>query len=54
MSAFPYSFIIILDKIVIDDLEDHDGSVRIGGRSITNLPSADDTHSLIGKEEERI
>ena len=35
-----------------DALEDHEGSVGIGGRTITNLRFADDIHSLAGEEEE--
>ena len=35
-----------------DALEDHEGTVSIGGRTITNLRSADDIDSLAGEEEE--
>ena len=35
-----------------DDLEDHEGTVRIGGRTITNLGFADDIDGLAGEEEE--
>ena len=35
-----------------DALEDHEGTVSIGGRSITNLRFADDIDGLAGKEEE--
>ena len=35
-----------------DALEDHQGTVSIGGRTITNLHFADDTDGLAGKEEE--
>ena len=35
-----------------DALEDHQGIVSIGGRSITNLCFDDDSDSLAGKEEE--
>ena len=35
-----------------DALEDHEGTVSIGGRTITNLRSADDTDGLAGEEEE--
>ena len=36
-----------------DALEDHQGTVSIGGRTITNLRFADDIDGLAGKEEER-
>ena len=35
-----------------DALKDHQGTVRIGGRTIANLPFADDIDGLAGKEEE--
>ena len=35
-----------------DTLEDHEGTVSTGGRTMTNLHSADDINSLPGKEEE--
>ena len=35
-----------------DALEDHEGTVSIGGRAITNLRSADDIDGLAGEEEE--
>ena len=34
-----------------DDLEDHEGTVRIGGRTITNLRFADDIDGLAREEE---
>ena len=34
-----------------DALEDHDGIVSIGGRTITNLRFADDIDGLAGEEE---
>ena len=37
-----------------DALEDHEGSVIIGGRTITNLRFADDIDALAGKEEELV
>ena len=33
-------------------LEDHEGTVSIGGRAITNLPFADDIDCLAGEKEE--
>ena len=35
-----------------DDIEDHEGTVSIGGRTITNLRFADDIDGLAGEEEE--
>ena len=35
-----------------DALEDHEGTISIGGRTITNLPFADDIDGLAGEEEE--
>ena len=35
-----------------DALEDHEGAVSIGGRTITNLCFADDIDDLAGEEEE--
>ena len=43
---------IFLERIVTDALEDHEGTVSIGGRTITNLRFADDTDGLAGEEEE--
>ena len=36
-----------------DALEDHEGPVSIGGRTITNLRFADDIDGLAGEEEEQ-
>ena len=35
-----------------DALEDHEGTINIGGRTITNLRFAEDTDGLAGEEEE--
>ena len=35
-----------------DALEDHEGTVSIGGRTITNLRFADDIDGLAGEEGE--
>ena len=35
-----------------NELEDHEGSVSIGGRTITHLRSADDLDGSTGEEEE--
>ena len=45
-------FNIFLERIVTDSLEDHEGTVSIGGRTITNLRFADDIDGLAGEEEE--
>ena len=37
-----------------DALEDHTGTVSIGGRTITNLRFADDIDGLAGREEELV
>ena len=36
----------------MDALEDHEGTVSIGGRTITNLRFVDDIDALEGEEEE--
>ena len=45
-------FNIFLERIMTDAIEDHQGTVSIGGRTITNLRFADDIDGLAGKEEE--
>ena len=35
-------------------LEDHEGTVSTGSRTITNLPFADDIDSLAGQEQEPV
>ena len=35
-----------------NSLEDHEGTVSIGGRTITNIRFADDIHGLAGEEGE--
>ena len=45
----PTLFNIYLEMIVTDTLEDHEGTVSIGGRTITNLRFADGS---AGEEEE--
>ena len=41
-----------MERIMTDALEDHEGTVSIGGRTITNLRFADDIDDLAGEEEE--
>ena len=48
----PTLFNIFLERIMTDALQDHEGTVSTGGRTITNLRFADDTDGLAGEEEE--
>ena len=48
----PTLFNIFLEMIMSDALEDHEGTVSIGGRTITNLRFADDIDGLAGDKEE--
>ena len=48
----PTPFNIFLKRIMTDALEDHESTVNIGGRAITNLHFADDINGLAGEEEE--
>ena len=48
----PTLFNILLERIMTDALEDHAGTVSIGGRTITNLRFADDIDGLAGTETE--
>ena len=41
-----------LERITTDALEDHEGAVSIGGRTITNLCYTDDIDGLAGEEDE--
>ena len=50
----PTLFNIFLERIMTDALEKHEGSVSIGGRTITNLRFADDIDALTGKEDELV
>ena len=50
----PTLFSIFLERIITDALENHEGSVSIGGRTITNLRFADDIDALAGKEDELV
>ena len=47
----PILFNIYLERILTDAVEDHEGTVSIGGRTITNVRFADDIDGLAGKEE---
>ena len=48
----PTLFNIFLERIVTDTLEDHEGTVGTGGRTITNLRFADNIDGAAGEEEE--
>ena len=47
----PTPFNIFLERIMTDALEDHEGTVSIGGRTITSLRFADDIDGLAGETE---
>ena len=48
----PNLFNIFLERILIDAFEDHEGTVSLGGITITNRRYAGDTDGLAGEEEE--
>ncbi|KAK2174744.1 hypothetical protein NP493_779g00002 [Ridgeia piscesae] len=48
----PTLFNIFLERIMTDALNDHEGTVSIGGSNITNLRFVDDIDGLAGREEE--
>ena len=52
MPTIPTLFNIFLERIMTDALGNHQGTVNIGGRTITNLRFADDIDSLAGDEQE--
>ena len=45
-------FNIFLERIMTDAIEDHEGTVSTGDRTITNLRFADDIDGSAGEEEE--
>ena len=47
-------FNIFLERAMTDALEDHDGTVSIGGTTITYLCCADDINGLAGEEKELV
>ena len=49
--SHPTSSTYFLEKIKTDTLEDHEGTVRIGDRTI-NLRFSDDIDGLVGEEKE--
>ena len=48
----PNLFKIFLERITTDALDDHEGTVSIACKAITNLRFADDIDGLAGEEEE--
>ena len=50
----PTLFNIFLERIMTDALENHQGTVSIGGRTITNLCFADDIDGLADDEQELV
>ena len=52
MSTLTHPLQHILERIMTDALENHEGTVNIGGRAITNLRFAGDIDGLAGEEEE--
>ena len=50
----PTLFNIFLERIVTDVLEDDEGTVSTGGRTITNLCFADAINGLAGEEEDLV
>ena len=50
----PSHFNIFLERIMADALEDHEGTVSIGGRTIKNLHFAYDIDGLAGQEQELV
>ena len=47
----PTVFDIFLERIMTNALEDHEGTVSIGGRAITSLRFSDDIDGSAGEEE---
>ena len=48
----PTLFNSILERIMSDALEEHDGKISLGGRQITNLRFADEKDALAEEEQE--
>ena len=48
----PILFNVFLERIITDSLEDHTGTVKLGGRTTTNLRFVDDIDGLAGEEQE--
>ena len=54
MSNSPALFNIFLERIMTDASEDHEGTISIEGRTITNLHFADDINGFAEKKEELV
>ena len=52
-SSFIVLFNIILARVMFVTLEEHDGKVTIGRRTITNLRFSDDIDAFAGEEQEQ-
>ena len=52
MSSVTHPLQIFLERIMTDALEDHEGTVSIEARTITNFRFADDIDGLAGEKEE--
>ena len=50
----PTLFNIFLERLMAEALEDHEETVSMGGRTITNLRFADDIGALAGQEQELV
>ena len=50
----PTLFNVFLERIMTEALQHHEGTVSIGGRTVTNLRFAGDLDGLVGKEEELV
>ena len=53
MSTLTHPLQHIFGRIMTDAVEDREGTVSIGGRTITNLRFADDIEGLAGEGEEQ-
>ena len=52
MSTLTHHLNVFFERIITGTLEDHEGTVNFGGRTITNLRFADDIDGLAGEDEE--
>ena len=52
MSTLTHHLNVFFERIITGTLEDHEGTVSTGGRTITNLRIADDIDGLAGEEKE--
>ena len=50
----PNLFSVFLERIMADALKDHEGTVSVGGRTITNLRFAVDIDGIAGQEQELV